>query len=76
METQRQQAVQIMHMSNSDIEKMGISLMAMNRDLNGVVMHDGQKVQSQYLQQIKSAQEPPTFKKTTRQSVKRKDITY
>jgi len=65
-----------MHMSNSEIEKMGISLMAMNQDLNGVVMLDGHKVQSQYLQQIKSAQEPPTFKKTSRQSVIRKNITF
>lgn len=65
-----------MHMSNSEIEKMGISLVAMNRDLNGVVMFDGHKVQSRYLQQIKSAQEPPMYKKTSRQSVKRKNITF
>jgi hypothetical protein len=44
MESQRQQAVEVM--GNSEIEKMGISLIAMNKDLNGVVMLDGQKIQS------------------------------
>jgi hypothetical protein len=36
--------------AGSEFEKKGLHMMFMNRDLNGVVVVDGQKVQKNYIQ--------------------------